>query len=40
MGETIWTTHSIPTTYILFYTANHQAVIPKEWLAQLPIYGA
>jgi hypothetical protein len=40
MGETIWTTRSIPTTDIFSYTTNHQAVIPQEWLAQLAIYGA
>ena len=30
-GEFIWTTHSIPTSDIFFYTANHQTWVPHEW---------
>ena len=39
-GEFIWTTHSIPTSDIFSYTANHQTWVPHEWLAQVLIYGA
>jgi hypothetical protein len=39
-GETIWTTHSIPTTDLFSFTAFHHALIPQEWLSQLLIYGA
>ena len=40
MGQLIWTTHSIPTQDLFSYTANHQALVPQEWLAQLSIYWA
>ncbi len=39
-GQTIWITHSIPTTDIFSYTTNHHTYIPHEWLAQVIIYGA
>jgi hypothetical protein len=40
MGQLIWTSHSIPTQDLFSYTANHQALVPQEWLAQLSIYWA
>jgi hypothetical protein len=40
MGETIWTTHSIPATDLFSYTTHHHAYIAHEWLSQLLIYGA
>ena len=38
MGQVIWTTHSLPTHDLFSYTANHQAIIPQEWFAELSIY--
>src|SRR5690242_1243970 len=38
MGQIIWTTHSIPTHDLFSYTANHQPIVPQEWLAELSIY--
>ncbi len=40
MGQIIYTTHSIPTHDLFSYTANHQALVPQEWLAQLNIFCA
>jgi hypothetical protein len=40
MGQIIWTTHSIPAHDLFSYTANQQALIPQEWLAQLSIFCA
>jgi hypothetical protein len=40
MGQTIWTTHTIPSHDIFAYTTNHHALIPQEWLAELSIYSA
>jgi hypothetical protein len=40
MGETIWTTHHIPTVDLFSYTARHHTWIPHEWLSQLTIYAA
>ena len=40
MGQTIWTTHSIPTHDLFSYTANQQTLVPQEWLAQLNIFCA
>lgn len=39
-GETIWTTHAIPTTDLFSFTAKNAAWIPHEWFAQLTIYAA
>src|SRR6185369_11039358 len=40
MGETIWTTHTIPRTDLFSFTTGHHSYIPHEWLSQLVIYGA
>jgi hypothetical protein len=40
MGQVIWTTQSLPTHDLFSYTANHQAIIPQEWFAELSIYWA
>jgi hypothetical protein len=40
MGQIIWTTHRIPTHDLFSYTANQQALVPQEWLAQLNIFCA
>jgi hypothetical protein len=40
MGETIWTTHSIPATDLFSCTTHHHAYIAHEWLSQLLIYAA
>jgi hypothetical protein len=40
MGETIWTTHAIPSTDLFSYTTNHHAYVAHEWISQLLIYGA
>lgn len=40
MGEVILTTHSIPTTDLLSYTAHRHAIVPQEWLSEALIYGA
>jgi len=40
MGQLIWTSHSIPAQDMFSYTANHQALVPQEWIAQLSIYWA
>jgi hypothetical protein len=40
MGQIVWTTHSIPTTEILSYSAAGHTWIPHEWLSQLSIFGA
>jgi hypothetical protein len=40
LGETIWTTHAIPTTDLFSYTTHHHAYIAHEWLSQLLIYSA
>jgi hypothetical protein len=40
MGQTIWTTHTIPTHDLFSYTANGQALVPQEWIAQLSIFSA
>lgn len=40
MGQIIGTTHSIPAHDLFSYTANHQALVPQEWLAELTIYCA
>lgn len=40
MGQIIWTTHSIPSRDLFSYTANQQALVPQEWLAQLNIFCA
>jgi hypothetical protein len=40
MGEVISATHSIPTTDLFSYTANHHAIVPQEWLSEALIYGA
>ena len=40
LGQTIWTTHTIPSTDLFSYTTNHYAYVAHEWLAQLTIYGA
>ncbi len=40
LGEIIWTTHTIPLADTFSYTANHQASIPQEWLAQVAMFGA
>ena len=40
MGQVIWTTHHIPTRDLFSYTANQQALVPQEWLAQLSIFCA
>ena len=40
MGQTIWTTHSIPAHDLFSYTANQQTLVPQEWLAQLNIFCA
>jgi len=39
-GETVWTTHAIPTTDLFSFTTNHHAWVPHEWLSQTLIYGA
>lgn len=38
MGQVIFNSHTIPTTDLFSFTANHQASIPHEWLAQFTIY--
>jgi hypothetical protein len=40
MGQTIWTTHTIPTHDLFSYTAYGQALVPQEWIAQLSIFSA
>jgi hypothetical protein len=40
MGQIIWTTHTIPSHDLFSYTANHQALVPQEWLAELSIFSA
>lgn len=40
MGETIWTSHHIPTIDLFSYTTMHHTWIPHEWLSQLSIYAA
>ena len=39
-GETVWTTHAIPTTDLFSFTTNHHAWVPHEWLSQTLIYVA
>lgn len=38
MGQVIVQTHSIPTSDLFSFTANHHALVPHEWLAQVTIY--
>jgi hypothetical protein len=40
LGETIWTTHTIPSSDLLSYTTAHHAYLDHEWLAQTCIYAA
>ena len=40
LGQSIWNTHTIPSTDLYSYTTNHYAYVAHEWLAQLTIYGA
>jgi hypothetical protein len=40
IGQIIWQTRSIPLNDLFSFTANHHAVIPQEWLAQLSLFAA
>ena len=40
MGQLIAVTHSIPAADSFSYTANHQPLVPQEWLAELSIFAA
>jgi hypothetical protein len=40
IGQIVWTTHSIPITEILSYTAAGHVRIPHEWLSDLSIFAA
>jgi hypothetical protein len=39
-GQSIWSTHTIPTTDLFSYTTHHHAWVPHEWLSQVLIYAA
>lgn len=38
IGQSIWTTHTIPRADFFSYTTHHHAWVPHEWLTQLSLF--